>query len=68
MLTWKYDTVTTGEADCDSKQLYLLGRDVQRDGPEVHLLVGLDAGEDEKQTCGTQTKFIVKSPPALANL
>ncbi len=28
---------------------------VERDGPKVHLLVGLDTGEDEKQTCAVES-------------
>ena len=30
---------------------YLLGRDVQRDCPEIHLLVSLDTGQYKKETC-----------------
>ena len=30
---------------------YLLGRDVQRDCPEIHLLVSLDTGQYKKEAC-----------------
>ena len=30
------------------KQSYLLGRHVEGDSPEVHLLVGVDAGQDKE--------------------
>ena len=31
--------------------MYLLGRDVQRDCSEIHLLVSLDTGQYKKEAC-----------------
>ena len=36
---------------------YLLGRDIEGHGPEVHFLVGVDAGNDEKDTRALGTSF-----------
>jgi hypothetical protein len=36
--------------------VYLLRRHVERDGPEVHTLVGVDAGDHEKQSWALETE------------
>ena len=40
-----------------SRVANLLRGDVERDGPKVHLLVGLDTGQHEKETCAVESNY-----------